>query len=288
VIPSTRDRTLEARKEWRFPRAIVADPTQRNEYSEPAFAVDARRKSPKQAPPKIGRAERNFLSHLNGVAEHVGHLISGFNPRDPGLVPTLLQLLRAYSDALKPWAVSTVKQMLGEVDARDRDSWRTLGTSISRQLKLDLLGAPVGGVLRDLMAEQVELIQSIPIEAGERVHKLMIKGLENSERAENYVEEIERSGKVTHSRAVLIARTEVARTAASLTQARALAAGVTHYRWQTAGDADVRPGHKVMQGRICEFAKPPAVKENGRIMYHNPGMIWNCRCWAEPLVEFKK
>lgn len=283
-----RMRTRENSRRLEFPRAIVADPTQRNEYSEPAMAVDAAPKSHKQKPPKTGRAERNFMAHLRGVAEHVGHLIEGFDPTDAEMVPTLQALLRAYADALRPWAVSTVKAMLGEVDARDRDSWRTLGNAISRQLRKDILGAPVGGVMRALLGEQVGLIQSIPLEAGERVHRLMLRGLENSERAASYVDEIENSGNITRSRAVLIARTEVARTASVLTQARAVHAGITHYRWQTSKDADVRPGHRAMQGKICEFANPPAVNENGRIMYHHPGQIWNCRCWAEPLVEYEE
>jgi SPP1 gp7 family putative phage head morphogenesis protein len=283
-----RERTRQSSWNRNFPTAIVADPTQRNEYTEPALSTDAAPKTPKHHAPKTGRAERNFLAHLRGVATHVGHIIKGFDPEDDAMVPTLQQLLRAYADALKPWAVSTVKAMLGEVDARDRDSWRSLGTAISRQLHRDILGAPIGGVMRALLGEQVELITSIPLEAGQRVHRLMLKGLENSQRAAAYVDEIENSGDVARSRAVLIARTEVARTASVLTQARAMHAGITHYRWQTSKDSDVRPGHKAMQGKICEFAKPPAVNENGRIMHHHPGQIWNCRCWAEPLVEYEE
>ena len=177
--------------------------------------------------------------------------------------------------------------MLGEVDARDRDSWRTLGDAISSQLRKDLRSANVGGVLRGLMGEQVGLIQSLPTEAAERVHKLAIRGLANSGRAREIAEEILDTGEVTASRATLIARTEVARTASILTQTRALQAGLTHYRWQTSKDGDVRPGHRAMQGKICEFANPPAVNENGRIMHHHPGQIWNCRCWPEPIVPLE-
>ncbi|MFX5937705.1 phage head morphogenesis protein, partial [Acinetobacter baumannii] len=76
-------------------------------------------------------------------------------------------------------------------------------------------------VLQELLAEQVDLITSIPREAGQRVHELTLKGLEDSTRASEIAKEIMRSGEVAKSRAMLIARTEVSRTATSLTQARA-------------------------------------------------------------------
>lgn len=243
-------------------------------------STDAKKK---MGPPKIGRAERQFNEALRGVASHVGKLVNGSKIGDA----QLLAILRAYAEALKPWALSTVQRMLGEVDARDRDSWRGLGSAISSQLRNDLLRTPVGGVLRALMAEQVDLIQSLPLEAAERVHKLTIRGLLDSTRAREIAAEIFKTGEVTESRATLIARTEVARTASVLTETRSRSAGVTHYRWQTSKDADVRPGHKAMQGKICRWDDPPPVDENGRIMHHHPGRIWNCRCWPEPLVELE-
>lgn len=248
--------------------------------------TDAKRAN-RMRPPKTGRAERQFMAQLRDVARHVGRLVAGFEAGDIEVLPALTQLLRAYSDALTPWAVSTVTRMLGEVDARDRDSWRNLGSAISARLQHEIANTQVGAVARALLHEQVTLIKSLPLEAGERVHALTLKGLEDSTRAHEFEAEIMRTGEVTVSRATLIARTEVARTASVLTETRARAAGVTHYRWQTSKDADVRPGHRDMQGKVCRWDDPPAVNENGRIMYHHPGRIWNCRCWPEPLVELE-
>jgi SPP1 gp7 family putative phage head morphogenesis protein len=253
-----------------------------------ASATDAKRPANRLVPPKIGRAERDFASALRAVAAHAAHLIRSYEAGNHELLSELTQLLKAYSEALTPWATTTVRRMLGEVDARDRDSWRALGNAVSAQLKNDIRSTPVGEVLRALMYEQVGLIKSIPVEAAERVHKLTIRGLEDSKRAAEIADDIERSGQVMRSRAVLIARTEVARTASVLTETRARAAGVTHYRWQTSKDSDVRPGHREMQGKVCAWNDPPAVNEGGRIMYHHPGRIWNCRCWPEPLLELEE
>lgn len=175
--------------------------------------------------------------------------------------------------------------MIGEVNQRDRDAWRALGTSISSQLHRDLANAPLGVRVRELMQLQVGLITSIPQDAAERVHRLTLQGLESSTRAKETAAEIARSAEVTKSRAVLIARTETSRTATVLVQARAEHVGSTSYIWRTSHDGDVRPGHKAMDGKVCEWAHPPAVDENGKIMHHGPGEIWNCRCWAEPIIS---
>lgn len=200
-------------------------------------------------------------------------------------MPSLAQLLRAYADAIFPWARATAGKMLAEVNERNRDSWHSLGERLSLQLRRDLGNAPVGERMRVLLGEQVGLIQSIPTEAAQRVHELTIKGLEDSTRAAEFAEEIHRTGEVTRSRATLIARTEVARTSTTLTQARAEAIGSTHYIWRTAHDSSVRPGHRAMEGKVCEWARPPAVIENGETMHFHPGQIWNCRCYAEPVLD---
>lgn len=174
--------------------------------------------------------------------------------------------------------------MLGEVDLRDRDAWRSLGNAISAQLHQDIRNAPVGERMRELLGLQVSLIQSIPVEAAERVHRLATEARIEGTRAKEIAEEIARTEEVTKSRAVLIARTETSRAATVLVQARCEAIGSTHYIWRTSMDGTVRPGHKAMEGKTCEWANPPAVNEEGRIMHFHPGEVWNCRCYAEPII----
>lgn len=229
-----------------------------------------------QRKPKTGRAERDYERSLKKIGAHVGHLISGYPPGDLAMVPSLTQLLEAYAIALKPWAAHTAHRMLTEVDARDRDSWRSLGNAISAQLRHDIMHAPTGVAMRRLLHGQVDLITSLPTEAAKRVHELTLKGLENSSRAASFVDEIRRSGEVTQSRAVLIARTEVARTASVLTQTRAMAIGSIGYFWETSLDSDVRPSHHAMQGEFVRWDSPPTLD---KITAH-AGCSPNCRCWC--------
>ncbi|MBJ9593221.1 minor capsid protein [Burkholderia seminalis] len=215
----------------------------------------------------------------------MGALVDGFPPGDPAYAPTIEQLLRRYAEALGPWAEVTAARMLDDLNRRDEQAWMQQAADMSHALRDELRHAPTGETMRALMAEQVGLIKSIPLEAAERVHRLTIEALEDSTRAAAISKEIQRSGEVAKSRADLIARTEVSRAATSLTEARALAVGSTHYIWRTSGDSDVRAGHRAMEGKVCAWNDPPEVDENGRVMRFHPGQIWNCRCWAEPIIS---
>ncbi|UQN68023.1 minor capsid protein [Burkholderia multivorans] len=212
-------------------------------------------------------------------------MFDGFPLGDLEAIPTIEQLLRRYAEALTPWAEATAARMLEDLNRRDEQAWMQQAQEMSRALRDELRRAPTGETMRALMAEQVTLIKSIPLEAAERVHRLTIEALEDSTRAAEISKEIQRSGEVAKSRADLIARTEVSRAATSLTEARARAVGSTHYRWVTSGDSDVRPGHRALNGKVFAWDDPPEVNENGRIMRHHPGQIWNCRCWAEPIIS---
>lgn len=212
-------------------------------------------------------------------------MFDGFPLGDLETIPTIEHLLRRYAEALTPWAEATAARMLDDLNRRDEQAWMQQAADMSRALRDELRRAPTGETMRALMAEQVGLIRSIPLEAAERVHRLTIEALEDSTRAAAISKEIQRSGEVAKSRADLIARTEVSRAATSLTEARALAVGSTHYIWRTSGDSDVRAGHRAMEGKVCSWAEPPDVDENGRIMNFHPGQIWNCRCWAEPIIS---
>lgn len=233
---------------------------------------------------RTGRIERLYGRQLRSLARHVGELIEGYEVSAEAL-PGLTELLRSYARALKPWAMRIARQMIGQVDDADRNSWRALGNAISGQLHRDLQRTDIGNRVRELLELQVGLITSIPTEAAERVHNLTIEALESSARAKEAAADIANSTHVTASRALLIARTETSRTATALLQARAESIGSTHYRWRTAGDSDVRAGHKAMEGRICEWKNPPAVRTGEKIYHHHPGEIFNCRCWAEPIIS---
>lgn len=225
----------------------------------------------------------SYENALRKVAAEVGRLVKEIEAGDVKQLPKLRKMLDDYGDKLEPWATRVAWRMLKQVDDDERARWSENSKDLSNQLRYDILSTPVGDRMRELLADQVTLITSLPIEAAERVHQMTLRALSGGERYSDIVDAIKRSGDVTRSRAILIARTETARTAAVLSQARAEHAGSTHYVWQTTGDDDVREGHRKMQGRVCRWAKPPLVMEGTRRMHFHPGCVWNCRCYAEPI-----
>jgi SPP1 gp7 family putative phage head morphogenesis protein len=231
--------------------------------------------------PKTRSTETNYARLLRKIADHVGTLVESFRPGDPAAIPTIRAILEQYSVALTDWAKATAAKMLTDVNAQDERSWRANSNQMSIALRREIQSAPTGATLQQLLAEQVVLIKSIPLEAAERVHKLTLAGLQDSTRASEIAKEILRTNEVSRSRATLIARTEVARTASVLTQARARHVGATHYVWRTAEDRDVRQSHKEMDGKIFAWDDTPRLSD-GTVTH--PGRIWNCRCWPEVII----
>lgn len=171
--------------------------------------------------------------------------------------------------------------MLTEVNARDSKAWFAAAAEMSSELRREIRTAPTGELMQALLAEQVTLIKSIPLKAAQRVHELTLKGLEDSTRSSEFVAEIMRSGEVAESRATLIARTETARTASLLTQARAVHIGSEGYIWRTSGDSDVRHSHKEMNGKFVRWDTPPTLSDGTKT---HAGQIYNCRCYPEPVI----
>lgn len=181
---------------------------------------------------------------------------------------------------LDDWASAVARRMLADVAARDERAWmavsREMGSGIARIVR----ETPIGEAMRQKMAEQVGLIKSLPREAGERVHRLVIEAQETGARADVIAREIMRTGEVARSRANLIARTEIGRAASTLTQVRAEAIGSVGYIWRTSRDSDVRPSHKRMEGRFVAWDAPPELDG----MTGHAGALPNCRCYAEPVI----
>lgn len=231
------------------------------------------------------KVENDFRVQLGAIGRTVGQLIKGIAPN--GIVPyerrvELQVALQQYSNVLRPWAVAVTARMQSQVNQRDVKAWEELAQSMGFSLKRTILGAPITEVLRERLNEQIHLITSLPTEAAQRVQDLTVQNILESGRSEEIAKQILRSGQVVVSRAKLIARTEVARTASLLTQVRAEYVGSEGYIWRTSDDSDVRPLHKKLEGKFIKWGKPPISGENGERAH--AGQIYNCRCWPEPVI----
>lgn len=228
------------------------------------------------------KIELRYAMELRKLAEKIGALVASFpDPiQNPGVGDQIMRALSAYSATITPWARATAARFTAQIDAANAQAYAEHSREMSRRLRVELARAPTGEMMRLMQAEQVELIRSMPIEAGQRVQKLVVESFVKSDRASTIAKMIENTEGVTKSRATLIARTETARTASNLTMARAMYVGSTGYIWRTAGDQDVRPSHQSMAGRVVSWDDPPELDN----MRGHAGCFPNCRCWPEPII----
>lgn len=229
------------------------------------------------------KTETWYSARLRSVAVQIGHIVNGMAPG--GVVKNLTALLKTldgYSDLLTPWAESVASYMVADVARRNDRIWREVGKEMAVGIRGELAYSAQGIVFKEAMDEQVLLIKSLPRKAGRRVHELTTEALITGKRAEAISKEIMASGSVAQSRARLIARTEVSRTAQNFMRARAEAAGSLGYIWRTSKDADVRETHQKMEGVYVPWAEPPKTDKN--LDPYHAGCGPNCRCFAEPVL----
>lgn len=235
----------------------------------------------KSAAKQARKAERGYAQRLRKIATHIGDLVNEiWVPDDLGVSAQIGRALERYAQILEPWARAVGGRMVAEVAARDRQAWRETSSQMSQLHRTLLNDTDLGLLTQQRLEDQVSLITSLPRDAAERVHKLTLEGILQGTRAKEIAREIARSGEVSESRAMLIARTEVSRTSTEFTRARAEAIGSTHFIWRTSRDSDVRKSHSKLNGKTYRWDSPPECDPG----YHAlPGAIWNCRCYPEPV-----
>ncbi len=234
------------------------------------------------------RLEEHYGRQLRKVARQVGMLIEAWAKSHgevftSGASESLQEQLNRYAEVVTPWARATAARIGQEISIKERRGWAEHARLMSRAMRDQLDRAPVGNALKGFLDSQVHLIRSLPIEAGQRAHKLTLEGLADSTRASEIAKEIMRSGEVAASRATLIARTEVARTASALVMVRATSIGANQYIWRTSHDSDVRQSHREMEGQVIDWARAPTLSDGTTC---HAGQIYNCRCYPEPIIPF--
>lgn len=235
-------------------------------------------------PPASTEAE--FRRQLRKVARTVGGIVEPYLDGKGGIVDAagLAEALERYATIIEPWASRVVIRMLQQIGTANLRSWSAQSADLGRALRTVYADQQIGAVWRMLHTRQVELIKSLPGEAGRRALTIAANAQLGGIRARTIADDIrdlDRTGAVTEARALMIARTEIAKANAAMTQARATFVGSTHYIWRTMNDPEVRSAHEELEGEVFEWATPPEVRGEGR---HHPGEFPNCRCFAEPII----
>lgn len=90
---------------------------------------------------------------------------------------------------------------------------------------------------------------------------------------------------VGETRAKFIARQETSLYTSKLKEAQYKDAGIGEYIWKTVGDSRTRHDHRVLHNKRFSWDNPPVVDDRTKRTGH-PGEDFNCRCVAQPIVEW--
>jgi SPP1 gp7 family putative phage head morphogenesis protein len=232
-----------------------------------------------ESPRKVENRYRSQLRRASKIiAGLVNQHINGVEIIDP---VGLNNAMQHYAKALEPWAKHVSAEMLSSIARYNKAAFLKTADLMSKEQKRKLTEAPLDSKFFELQARQVELIKSLPIEAGQRVQKLALEATIEGTRAVDIAAEIANTEGVTLSRANLIARTEVARCNALITQARAEYVGATQYIWNTMEDESVRESPQKMDQKVFSYSNPPTLADG---TVGNPGEFPNCRCFSTPII----
>jgi SPP1 gp7 family putative phage head morphogenesis protein len=130
-------------------------------------------------------------------------------------------------------------------------------------------------LLKERVAENVDLIKTIPPQYFERIEKTVLQGIQSGDDFFSIRKDLIKDFNITDNRARLIARDQVSKLNGSLNEFRQQDTGITHYTWRTSEDERVRDSHRDNDGKRFAWADPPS--ETG-----HPGNDIQCRCTADP------
>ena len=238
------------------------------------------------------RLEIQFQNALIEIGKHTQGLIEGLT--DPfDILATVKSLLK--NMVFHRCADEMATKMVAGLFSAGEKTWRLAarensnGRVIYDALRRELQG-PVGGSVNFQIQRNAEIIKSLPLDIAKQITDYISEETIKGRRAGAIAEDlILRFPDVTKSKAKLIARTEVSKTSTALTQARCENVGLSWYRWRTSEDGRVRGSHRIMNGVLIKWADPPSPErleglKNAPAPYH-AGCVWNCRCYAEPVVN---
>ena len=171
---------------------------------------------------------------------------------------------------------------VAEATARhSRAEWQR---QVKAALGVDLPAAEpdFDAAIKGFRDENLSLITSLADEKVSRV-RAILEDAGDGTRVEEIAKSIREMGDVTRSRAELIARDQVLKLNAEVTEKRHKAAGVAEYVWRSSKDERVRKAHKDLDGTRHAYDDPPVVDYRTGRRGH-PGEDFQCRCVAEPII----
>lgn len=142
-----------------------------------------------------------------------------------------------------------------------------------------LLAEPyLDNALAMFAVQNADLISSVTDQLLDKVSNRIYDAFRNGDRAESIEQDIGSILDVSDSKASFIARDQIGKLNGQLDRLRQTEVGVSKYIWRGMDDERERESHRENNDQVFSWDDPPV--ETG-----HPGEDYNCRCYAEPVLE---
>lgn len=206
-----------------------------------------------------------------------------------GILSQLKELFeRMLKEMESTFGLFGLKKMLESVAALNHKlTVREWKKTVNRTLGLNLLDDYYSGsfyqdILETWVSDNVDLIRTIPHESLRKMKEIVYQAYMDGKPTTYIVKEIQRQYGRDKRHARLIARDQVAKLNAAITQRQQTDAGIRRYRWSDSRDERVRDSHKKLNGRIFRWDDPPETDAGRRC---HPGQDYQCRCCALAIFD---
>lgn len=239
------------------------------------------------------RLERNYEKILKVIQNQFFQAISNKNNANE-MINMLKVVSRQHS--FETYCQEIALKMVTSVYQKTEGNWRkaaeqnTKGREIYEALKKEKQNVLMENVIQKLIEQNATLIKTLPLDIASDITKYIEKETTKGRRAEELVQEIKiKFPEKTKANAKCIARTEISKAQSALTKTRAEILNIQWYIWRTSQDERVRNAHKHMEGVFVSWKDPPSPEQLSKSKYqygkYHAGEIFNCRCYAEPIVD---
>ena len=141
---------------------------------------------------------------------------------------------------------------------------------------------------KNWVSQNTKLIKTIPTQYLGKVEQAVRAGVLNGTSSREIAKQVKEIYGVTDRRAKIIARDQIGKANAELTQYRQEDLGIKKYKWVTAHDERERgnpsgrypkavPSHYARDGKEFDWSNPPTGGHAGKSIL--------CRCYADPIFE---
>lgn len=141
--------------------------------------------------------------------------------------------------------------------------------------------------VKAFIAENASLITTLPQEGLSDIEQLVFRERKRgASPAEMRAKIVEQFG-VTQGRARVIARDQVGKFNARMSELRQRNLNIDEYIWRTSKDGRVRSDHAHLEGQRIKWSDPPVTVTTGKRAgeRNHAGQDIQCRCFPEPIIK---